>query len=99
MAEAGMPPIEATEKNPVFVCREPPSGERTWIIVATAVDKTRDCGNGSVAVWNGAIVQVQFVDAIVAAPVSAVKSKTKLSISPTSIGSNGMGNRISISPQ
>jgi hypothetical protein len=50
MAEDGIAPIVATEKNPVFVCREPSSGERSWIVVSGAAAKIRDCGAGSVAV-------------------------------------------------
>jgi len=46
------------------------------------------------AVWNGASAQVQIVETIVAEPISAVKSKAKLSISPISIGSNGIAKRI-----
>jgi hypothetical protein len=38
--------------------------------------------------------QVQIVETIVAEPISAVKSKAKLSISPISIGWNGVAKRI-----
>src|SRR5215472_13521299 len=89
-----MPPIEATEKNPVRVCSEPSAGERSWIDFAADTASMRDCGVGSVAVWKGASTQVQFVETIVAAPTSAEKLKAKLSISPTSSGSNGVARRI-----
>jgi hypothetical protein len=32
-AVIGMPPIEATEKNPVRVCIDPSVGVRNWIAV------------------------------------------------------------------
>src|SRR5208282_6635951 len=89
-----MPPIEATEKNPAHVCSDPSAGARSWIAVWVETDNNRDCGAGSVAVWNGASAQVQLVETSVAAPISAVKSKAKLSISPISIGSNGVARRI-----
>jgi len=89
-----MPPIEATEKNPVRVCSAPSAGARSWIDVWVETDSTRDCGAGSMAVWNGASAQDQVVATIVNAPISAVKSKAKVSISPISIGSNGVAKRI-----
>src|ERR1700756_4886599 len=89
-----MPPIEATEKNPVRVCSEPSAAERSWICFCAETANTRDCGIGSVAVWKGASTQLQLVETMVAAPISAVKSNAKLSISPTSIGSNGVAKRI-----
>src|SRR5215472_9457841 len=88
-----MLPIAATEKKPSRVCNDP-SAARSWIDVWADTDSTRDCGAGSAAVWNGASAQVQLVETIVAAPISAVKSKAKLSISPISIGSNGVAKRI-----
>ena len=39
MAEIGIPPTDATEKDPDRVCSEPSSGERTWIIVCAEADK------------------------------------------------------------
>src|SRR5215471_13641761 len=89
-----MPPIVAAENHPVRVCSASSVAERSWIAVWTHADKTRACGIGSIAVWNGASTQVQLVETIDAAPTSAVKSKTKLSISPTSIGSNGIARRM-----
>ena len=56
-----------------------------------------DCGSGSAAIWWGAKVQVQSVDAMSAVPTSVVKSNANRSISPTSIGSNGVANRIDAS--
>ena len=82
----GMPPIEATEKNPVRVCSDPSVELRNWMAVWVETDNTRDWGAGSLAVWNGASAQVQIVETIVAEPISVVKSKAKLSISPISIG-------------
>lgn len=41
MADAGIPPIVATENEPVFVCREPSRGDRNWIIISEAAAKTR----------------------------------------------------------
>src|SRR6516165_154237 len=93
-AVAGMPPIDATEKKPVRVCSDPSLGARSWIVVWVEADNTRDCGAGSAAAWNGASVQVHLVETIVAAPISGVKSNAKLSISPSSIGSNDVANRI-----
>jgi hypothetical protein len=54
IAETGIPPTEATEKNPVTFCSDPSSGERTWISVCAEADKIRAWGVGSVTVWYGA---------------------------------------------
>jgi hypothetical protein len=44
-----MPPIEATEKNPVRVCSDPSAGVVDWIALWVETDYIRDCGTGSVA--------------------------------------------------
>jgi hypothetical protein len=93
-AETGIPPIRATENHPSRVCKEPSTGETTWIAGWTETDIIRDCGAGSINVWYGANPQVQTVEVIVAAPTSAVKSKAKLSASPASIGSKAVATRI-----
>ena len=43
----GMPPIEATEKNPVRVCSDPSVELRNRMAVWVETDNTRDWGAGS----------------------------------------------------
>ena len=74
--------------------QRPVGGRAQLDCVCAETASTRDCGAGSMAVWNGAKTQVQLVDTISAPPMSAVKSNAKLSISPTSIGSNEVTKRM-----
>jgi hypothetical protein len=91
-ADAGMPPILATENQPLRGTNTPRTN--VCIVVCTDALMTRDCEFGSTTVWYGAKAHVQLVESIIVAPMSDEKSKAKLSNSPTSIGSKGVAIRI-----